>query len=427
MIQRVILPQIEKHLHDPEITLITGARQVGKSTIMQLLKENLQHQGYTTLFFNLDFETDYKHFDSQETLLRKIALETGEKKAYVFIDEIQRKENAGLFLKGIYDQKKQIKLIVSGSGSLELKEKIHESLAGRKRVFEMMPVRFDEFVNYRTDNKYTGNLLEYFKVEYSNALNLLEEYLMFGGYPAIVTAKTAEDKILMMNEIFSSYVRKDISWLLNIERPENFVKLIEWLSHTSGTGINYSTCANDVGLAIQTVKKYLWYAEHTFIIKILTPFFKNKRKEITKSPVIYFSDMGLKNYAMGTYGTATLQNPGQIFENFISTVLYERLKTSAKQLHYWRTTDMAEVDFVIASGSQIIPLEVKYKHLKNPDISRSFRSFISKYNPGKAYIINLNYKNSIRINDTLIRFIPFYELFFLDPEFENIDRKWYEQ
>lgn len=89
------------------------------------------------------------------------------------------------------------------------------------------------------------------------------------------------EKVLIMNEIFSSYVQKDLSYLLNLDRPENFVKLIEWLSHTAGSGINYSTCSGDIGISVPTLKKYLWYAEHTFITKRITPFYKNKRKEIS--------------------------------------------------------------------------------------------------------------------------------------------------
>ncbi len=413
IIQRNIIPQIENHLHQPEITLITGARQVGKSTIMHILQDKLKDEGYATLFLNLDFETDYKYFASQQTLLKKISLEVGGEKIFVFIDEIQRKENAGLFLKGIYDKKRNIKLIASGSGSLELKEKIHESLAGRKRIFEIMPVRFDEFVNYSTGYKYKDKLRDYFDVEKDNTYIFLKEYLMYGGYPAIATSKTAEEKIMTMNEIFSSYVQKDISWLLNLERPDSFVKLIKWLSHTTGSGINYSTCAKDVGLSIPTLKKYLWYAEHTFIIKSISPFYKNKRKEITKSPVIYFTDTGLRNYAFGSYGNdIALENTGQAFESFIFTILYDLLKNTSHNIHYWRTTGMAEVDFIINAGLDIIPIEAKHKYIKDEKISRSFRSFIEKYKPAKAYIINLNYRNSIKVNNTKVNFIPFYDLFF---------------
>jgi len=149
VIKRELFDQIKKHLEDEEIILIVGPRQVGKTTLMKGLEEDLKSRGEKTLFLNLDLDTDRPAFESQSKLLQRITYNVGKEKGYVFIDEIQRKENAGLFLKGIYDMKLPYKFIVSGSGSIELKEKIHESLAGRKRLFEMTPVTFEEFVEFK--------------------------------------------------------------------------------------------------------------------------------------------------------------------------------------------------------------------------------------------------------------------------------------
>ena len=414
LIKRSILSQLEAHMHRPEITMITGARQVGKTTIMNILREKLHTEDHKTLFFNLDYEKDYKYFSSQEVLLQKINLESGNDQIFVFIDELQRKENAGVFLKGIYDGAKNIKFVVSGSGSLELKENIHESLVGRKRVFELLPVSFEEFVNFRTGYRYQQNLKAYFDIEHEELLRFLHEYSTYGGYPAVVTENKKEEKYLLMNEIFSSYIQKDLSYLLNLDRPESFVKLIEWLSHTAGTGINYSTCSADIGLSLPTVKKYLWYAENTFIIKTLTPFYSNKRKEISKSPVVYFFDLGMKNFAFGNFGAELSQfNTGQIFENFIFSVLYQHVKNTNYRLHYWRTTDMAEVDFVITKGPDIIPVEVKFTHLDKDRFGRAFLSFITKYQPKTAYIINVSARFSKTVDGTTIYVIPFYDLFYI--------------
>lgn len=412
LIDRKIIPEIEKHLFRPEITLITGARQVGKTTIMRVLYDKLVKEGQNVLFFNLDFEGDYKYFSSQQTFLRKVNLEVGQNKVFVFVDEIQRKENAGLFLKGIYDQVKNIKLIVSGSGSLELKEKIHESLTGRKRVFEILPVSFVEYVNHQTSYNYQDRLHEYLDIETQSSVSFLNEYLRFGGYPAVITADTQKEKKFIMDEVFSSYIKKDLSFLLNLHQPEYFIKLLGWLSHTSTTNLKFSTCANDIGISLPTLKKYLWYAEHTFILKQVTPYHTNKRKEIIKSPVVYFFDTGFKNYAFGNFGAELdFLNPGQVFENFIFSVLYNRIKNTPYQIHYWRSTDKAEVDFVISLGKEVVPLEVKFKSLKNNNVSRSFRSFMSLYHPPEAYVVNLVYRGETKIEDTNVFFIPFYELF----------------
>ena len=179
-----------------------------------------------------------------------------------------------------------------------------------------------------------------------------------------------------------------------------------------GSIINYSTLATDVGISLPTLKKYLWYAENTFIIKTVNPFFKNKRKEIKKSQTIYFNDLGLMNFALNQFGNdVAILNSGHLFQNMIFTIFLEIFYNRFYSIHYWRTSDRAEVDFVINTGDQILPVEVKFSKLKTNQISRSYRSFIDTYQPQKGYIVNLNYENEIRINQTVIKFIPFYKLY----------------
>jgi len=194
IIKRHLFKELVQHLFKKEISLIIGPRQAGKTTLMLLLEKELQKEGERTLFLNLDSEQDQQFFSSQQMLIRKIKLEIGIKKGYVFIDEIQRKENAGLFLKGIYDMSLPYKFIVSGSGSLELKEKIHESLVGRKRIFELAPVSFEEFVNFKTDYRYQGKIKDYFEIEKEATENFLKEYLNFGGYPRVVLEEEKDEK-----------------------------------------------------------------------------------------------------------------------------------------------------------------------------------------------------------------------------------------
>ena len=202
MIKRKLLGSIRKHLGKKEITVIIGPRQSGKTTLMRMLKNEVEAKGGKTVFLNLDLESDKVYFDSQQELINKLRLELGRSRGYVFIDEIQRKENAGLFLKGIYDLQLPYKFIVSGSGSLELKSNIKESLTGRKRLFELLPVTFEEFVNYRTDYRYESNLLEFAEVERPQLEFLLKEYLVFGGYPRVVTEELEEEKRYLLEEIF---------------------------------------------------------------------------------------------------------------------------------------------------------------------------------------------------------------------------------
>ena len=403
-IRRKLLKELKNHLSQKEISLIVGPRQAGKTTLMLRLEEELKKRKEKTAFLSLDNEIDKKFFSSQQALIKKIKLEIGER-GYVFIDEIQRKEDAGLFLKGIYDMNLPYKLIVSGSGSLELKEKIHESLVGRKRIFELSPVSFEEFVNFKTDYRYEEKIEDFFEIEKEKTLDFLKEYLNFGGYPRIILEEEIKEKKKIIDEIFSSYLEKDISYLLKIKRIDIFSDLIKILSAQIGQLTNYSRISSELNISIQTLKNYLWYAQKTFIIKKLTPFSKNIRKEIVKSPIFYFYDLGLRNYAIGSFGN--LNDYGPIFENFIFDILREKIRFTGAIIHFWRSKDGAEVDFIVNLGKNIFPIEVKYRNFKKPEIERSLRSFIRRYHPKKAFIINLNLTKRLKIKETEIIFLSF--------------------
>ena len=410
LIKRNLYNDIKKHLKAKEISIIIGPRQVGKTTLMMELLNSLKNDGKKVLFLNLDYEADKRFFESQDLLLSKIKLEIGTD-GYVFIDEIQRKDNAGLFLKGIYDSDLSYKFIISGSGSLELKEKIQESLTGRKRLFELLPVTFKEFINYRTEYKYVNKLNTYFELENKNTELLLNEYLSFGGYPRVVTENNLEEKRKIIDEIYRSYIEKDIVNLLNIDRPDAFSLLIKILSSQIGRLLNYSQLAAAIGISTITLKKYLYLAEKTYVIQTIGPYSGNSLKELTKSRTVYFYDYGLRNFSNDSFMLLQNQNEcGFVFQNFIKNLIDEHLLWKNWILNFWRTTDKAEIDFVINKSSEIIPVEVKYTALNNLTVKRSLRSFIEKYSPQRAFIINMRYSNQIIINKTKVIFIPFYKL-----------------
>lgn len=411
MIDRSLLTDLKNHASRKEISLIVGPRQAGKTTLMLMLQDYLKAKGGRTLFMSLDFESDRPFFDSQSSLLAKIRLEMGNNEGYVFVDEIQRKEDAGLFLKGLYDMDLPYKFIVSGSGSLELKEKIHESLVGRKRLFQLNTLSFEEFVHFETEYRYTHSLRDFFIVEADRTRDLLDQYMNFGGYPQVVLEEERAEKHRIIDEIYRSYLERDISYLLRVEKTGAFSSLIKVLSGQAGMLINVSELASTLGISMQTVKNYLWYAEKTFIIQKLTPFYRNLRKEITKSPVAYFYDVGLRNYALGMFGAlGPSRDMGFVFQNLVCNFLQEKYRFTPAEIHFWRTTDKAEVDFVIASGRSVIPVEVKHKDMKRPQIERSLRSFIGKYRPQEAWVVNLGFRHEMKLDDTLIRFLPFWEL-----------------
>lgn len=411
MIKRKLFPELVAHLPQKEISLIIGPRQAGKTTLMELLKAHLDNRGERTLFLNLDIEWDRPHLESQAGLLNKIELEIGRKRGFVFIDEIQRKDDAGLFLKGLFDLHLPYKFIISGSGSLELKQKIQESLIGRKRLFELSTVTFEEFVNHRTDYRYEANLADFLAIEGGRVPQLLSEYMQFGGYPRIIMAAEQREKLRLIDEIYRSILEKDIAYLLKLDKPDVFSALIKILAGQVGQLMNYSELASTLNVSFTTVKKYLWYAQKIFLVELITPYARNVRKEISKSPVPYFGDLGFRNFSLGLFGH--LESPlekGFVFENFVFLLLREKLGFKAAKLHYWRTKDKAEVDFVIEVGKSLIPVEVKYKHLKQDKVPKSLRSFIDMYKPEHAFIINLDLRKTLKISKTTLFFLPFQDL-----------------
>lgn len=390
--------------------MVIGSRQSGKTTVLQRLEAELRGQGQKTLWLNLDFEDDYRHVSSQSAFLHKTQLELGKSGGVVFIDEIQRKENAGLFLKGLYDQHLPWKLVVSGSGSIELKEKISESLAGRKRLFELPTVSFAEFVDFRTDYRYTDRLKDFFETENAQTDHLFREYLMYGGYPRVVLADTHQEKLAVINEIYRSYLEKDIVYLLRVEKSGHFSDLVKILAGQSGKMVNFSEMAATLGLSLATVKNYLWYLEKTFVVWKVTPFFTNIRKEITKAPVYYFQDIGLRNFAAGRFGALPDSEAGFAFQTVVHAMLKHRFPLADTSLHYWRTKDKAEVDFILRKGDVLTPIEVKYRVMKKMEIRRSLRGFLERYHPARGYIVNRRFRAVESEGGTDLQCIPYWDL-----------------
>lgn len=411
LIRRRIYEKIKEHLGKKEITVLIGPRQVGKTTLMSWLRDSLEVDDIPFLWFNLDIETDAAIFRSQAMLLARIKLEFGNRHGVVFIDEIQRKENAGLFLKGIYDGNKHIKLVISGSGSLELKENITESLAGRKRLFVVDPVSFQEFMDFRTDYKYGDQIIQYTQLERGNTEQLFYEYVCYGGYPAVVLAESKEEKKAVLREILSSYLYRDVQGLLNINHVSAYTQLIRILSQQTGEQLKYSSVSQYVNITANTVKDYLWYLNQTYIVRTSLPFYTNPLKELIKEPTIYFVDLGLLNLERNDLAP-DYNGPsfGMIFQNFVYNELHTLLEGEGVSLKYWRTKDKAEVDIILDKPSDPIPVEVKYIDPKKPKISRSYHSFIKKYAPDIAFVVTRNGRHEIKVDNTTIFFVPYTEI-----------------
>jgi predicted AAA+ superfamily ATPase len=321
-------------------------------------------------------------------------------------------EDPGRFLKGIYDIGLPLKFIVSGSSSLEVRSKVFESLVGMKRVFYLWPFSFKEYLSSQSPP------LELPAMDASETtkravLDKLYEFLVFGGYPRVVLAKVADEKIQLLNEIYSSYVEKDIVGLLRISDPLLFTRLVTLLASQVGGLVNLSEIGNTLRIDQRKIEAYIAALENTFIVRLVRPYSTNIRKELAKMPKVYFVDAGLRNFSLRDF-RRFLEGPdkGKLLENFVFTVLVRR---SEGGVNFWRTKDKAEVNFVVRDYlGNVIPIEVKALSLGDFRIPNGLRSFIKRYRPKRAFVVNLSMGGSVVYGDTEVSFILPYELESID-------------
>lgn len=408
-IKRDIFEKISSHLNKAEITLITGARQVGKTVLLNHLKDYLilkkAVKESAILFYNLDIVQDWEVFQNQTDFINFLKSKSEKQKIYVFVDEAQRIEKAARFFKGVYDSNLNIKLVLTGSSSLELKAGLKESLAGRKMIFQLAPFSFSEFLLAK--NQELANFLklqkEISKIEKNKILNFYKEYLVYGGYPRVVLSSSEEEKIDILKEIYSSYIEKDIVGLLEIKNKNAFIRLIKLLAGQIGQLVNIGELAANLGIDRQTAEKYILALEETFIAKRISPYFTNPRQEVIKAGKIYFLDLGIRNLALESFGKLDDRiDRGVILENAVFIEIISK-QGPFLRLRFWRTKQGTEVDFVVEKGARILPIEIKFA-VKNKQIPLGIRSFIKKFSPPKALLINLSHTGM----ETIIERAPIY-------------------
>lgn len=416
IVERTVKNALIEHLKEKEITMLLGPRQVGKTTLLNVLSSHLLEQNTlqgNIFYFNLDIITDLEFFKSQDAVIDFIKDRTiGNNFIYFFIDEIQRIENAGIFIKGIYDLGLPVKFIVSGSSSLEIKKKLQESLTGRKKVFLILPFSFEEFLNFNdselrktlSEKKYLTSDEDY------EARKYLNEYILFGGYPRIVIEKNKEKKKELLKEIYSSYIEKDIESFLKVQDLMSFSNLVKLLAVQNGGLFNSNQISKTLNINQRTLINYVYYLEQTFIIRRLTPFFTNAKKEIIRMPKNYFIDTGIRNFSADDFSDLEKRkDKGELLENFVLNEISLKTKLSEK-ISFWRNKSGQEVDFIVQKGEKIIPMEIKYQN-NNLKISRSFNSFLENYAINESYIIiGRGGKRVLERKNGKINIVPAYQI-----------------
>lgn len=365
MIKRSLQKELESELHNGKALLLLGARQVGKTTLLKQLQENLEEN---VLWLNCDIK------ETRDTLsncnFTELKMLIGENKT-VIIDEAQRVADIGLTLKLITDNLPDVQLLVSGSSAFELRNRLNEPLTGRKFEYQLFPISTQEI--YQSEGLISVK-------------QRLESRLIFGSYPNVICNPGKAKKTLM--ELTESYLYKDILELEGIRKSAVLDKLLVALALQVGSEVSYNELAKTVGIDSKTIEKYINILEKCYIVFQLNSFNRNIRTELTKGKKIYFYDNGIRNAVIQNFAPLSMRNDnGALWENFF---ISERLKNNHYSQRYvrsyfWRTTEKQEIDYIEENDGQLHLFEMKWNEKKGN--SKLPNIFLETYHPNSTSII----------------------------------------
>lgn len=347
MKERDIYSSLLNHSHKKQITVITGMRRVGKSTAVKYI---LQHTAHTNYLY-LDCERieirilfNSSNYEEIKAELEVMGLNFS-KPAIIAIDEIQLVENLPSVIKYLYDTY-SIKFIVTGSSSYYMKNRFSESLAGRKRIFEMHPLSFKEFLVFKDVqapdfDKYAWSSFN--RSWYNKFKDLYAEYIRFGGFPEVVLEESHEDKTELLKDIINSYIELDVKLLSDYSVSEELYKLVKVLASRAGNRVDYTKISSVTGINRQKIASYIGLLENTYLVYLASPFTKNADKEISGQTKLYFADTGMLN-VLAERQLAS----GQVFENAVAI----QLKNQGS-IQYYQKRSGQEIDFIFNGNTAI--------------------------------------------------------------------------
>lgn len=351
MVERFLYKSIEDKLFKGKVIILTGARQVGKTTLLKQILLNKEG----VLWLNGD-EMQVQNLFNNASADRLLS-EFGNNKI-VILDEAQRIKDIGLRLKLIADADSDIQMIATGSSTFELANKVNEPLTGRKWEYQMFPLSFGEMVAHH------GKMKE---------MRMLPRRIVYGYYPEVVTNEGNEVEILKL--LTDAYLYKDILSWENIKHPDKLQTLLRALAYQVGSQVSFNELSQMCSLDGKTVERYITLLEQCYIIFRLPSFSRNLRHELKASRKIYFYDNGIRNALIANYTAPEIrQDIGALWENF---VVSERMKCNEYyrrwvNRYFWRTTQQQEIDYLEEGGGKIQAYDIKWNPRKKTKITKTF-------------------------------------------------------
>ncbi|MGC8558447.1 MAG: ATP-binding protein [Nitrososphaeria archaeon] len=404
---RKIEEELDKWADRKEVILIRGPRQSGKTTLFMHLREK-----YGGEYVTLEDQDALFTFDNAPRKFAERYLTSGK---VLFLDEAQYSRNAGRNIKLMHDLYPG-KLYVTGSGSFDIKVEVGKYLVGRAVYMELLPLSFEEFIMWKARDLHGlisewkrgireliahGAMPDLEPAFPSEFKSLLEEYIIFGGFPGIVKEDSTQFKVELLKNLVRTYLEKDVFFFFNVREMEKFRSLLSYLSLTSGSLLELSSPMRDLHMDYRTIESYLSVLVSTYIVSLVAPFHRNSVNELKKSKKVYFTDTGLRNGIMGNFLPFSKRtDAGSLLENFV----FNELKNMGFDVHYWRTTGGAEVDFVVKINDQLVPIEVKCTGREK----RGFISFIKEYSPRVALVFTEVDSGIREVGNTKVAYLPHY-------------------
>lgn len=385
MIKRGILHKLQQELAQPEILILLGPRQVGKTTLLRMLQDYARRNGHTTAFFDLEQPQALSDFNRPDAEITRMISEAAD---VVFIDEFQYVRNISKIFKAIFDSQKKIKIVCSGSSSLEIHRHLKESLAGRRFLYRIFPLEYTDIKNSLPDVT-------------------LEEYMRFGGMPGLISTDSVERKEQILNELLGSYILKDVKSLIKEENIRAFNHLLYLLAENQGAIISIHSLSGEVGLSAKAINHYLDILEQTYVNYRIYSYSKNLGNELKKSCKTYLYDLGIRNILLKDFSALSdRSDKGIILESFVFLKLQAMLSPNM-EIKFWRTKDGGEVDFILLKDRKPIPIEVKSR-LNTAEIPSGIKRFLSRYPAVKsAYVINEQIDRKIKHENCQVHFLTF--------------------
>ena len=389
-INRIILEKILKKLKYRKIIVIVGPRQTGKTTLCKKILP--QKLGTNFEYFTFDDPDERLRFsESAIHILKNI------KKPFVVFDEVQKAPFFFDAIKYVIDNlEDDRKIILTGSSQILIMKKIKETLAGRISLFNLYPFSLREILlsenhiinknlfinlikgNYEILDKEKSNLNLKSSEEIREIKNIADIHKKYGGLPPVWIIDDDEEKSEWLRDYRKTYIERDLIDVGGFSSLEDLNLVHKLLALRSAQLLNLNNIANEAGISINTVKKYLNILKISFQVYTLSPFFINAKKRLVKSPKIYFLDTGIIKSITGKNSISE----GAMYETWVFSELLKlkEIYSTETEIYFYRTAGGAEVDFVLKNSSNIVAVEVKLK--KNPILKdgRNLERFLNEYN-----------------------------------------------